>query len=390
METNAEKALRLHKEWKGKISTEPKCEVKTREDLALAYTPGVAEPCKVIHEDVKEAYTYTLKQNTIAVVSDGSAVLGLGNIGPEAAMPVMEGKCALFKAFGGVNAFPICLNTQDTDEIVETVKRLEPTFGGINLEDISAPRCFEIERRLKETMNIPVFHDDQHGTAIIVLAGTINALKLTGKKKEDCRVVVNGSGAAGIAIAKLMLLYGFRHLILCDSKGIVSKDRTGLNWIKKEMLEVTNEDNQSGTLADALVGADIFIGVSAPGIVTEEMVRSMNKDAVIFAMANPVPEIMPDLAKKAGARVIGTGRSDFPNQVNNVLVFPGIFKGALEGKARQITEDMKLTAARALASLVSDEELSEDFILPEAFDPRVADVVSEAVRENIQPDNKLF
>ncbi len=390
METNAEKALRLHKEWKGKISTEPKCEVKTREDLALAYTPGVAEPCKVIHEDVKEAYTYTLKQNTIAVVSDGSAVLGLGNIGPEAAMPVMEGKCALFKAFGGVNAFPICLNTQDTDEIVETVKRLEPTFGGINLEDISAPRCFEIERRLKETMHIPVFHDDQHGTAIIVLAGTINALKLTGKKKEDCRVVVNGSGAAGIAIAKLMLLYGFRHLILCDSKGIVSKDRTGLNWIKKEMLEVTNEDNKSGTLADALVGADIFIGVSAPGIVTEEMVRSMNKDAVIFAMANPVPEIMPDLAKKAGARVIGTGRSDFPNQVNNVLVFPGIFKGALEGKARQITEDMKLTAARALASLVSDEELSEDFILPEAFDPRVADVVSGAVRENIQPDNKLF
>lgn len=390
METNAEKALRLHKEWKGKISTEPKCEVKTREDLALAYTPGVAEPCKVIHEDVKEAYTYTLKQNTIAVVSDGSAVLGLGNIGPEAAMPVMEGKCALFKAFGGVNAFPICLNTQDTDEIVETVKRLEPTFGGINLEDISAPRCFEIERRLKETMHIPVFHDDQHGTAIIVLAGTINALKLTGKKKEDCKVVVNGSGAAGIAIAKLMLLYGFRHLILCDSKGIVSKDRTGLNWIKKEMLEVTNEDNKSGTLADALVGADIFIGVSAPGIVTEEMVRSMNKDAVIFAMANPVPEIMPDLAKKAGARVIGTGRSDFPNQVNNVLVFPGIFKGALEGKARQITEDMKLTAARALASLVSDEELNEDFILPEAFDPRVADVVSEAVRENIQPDNKLF
>ena len=390
METNAEKALRLHKEWKGKISTEPKCEVKTREDLALAYTPGVAEPCKVIHEDVKEAYTYTLKQNTIAVVSDGSAVLGLGNIGPEAAMPVMEGKCALFKAFGGVNAFPICLNTQDTDEIVETVKRLEPTFGGINLEDISAPRCFEIERRLKETMNIPVFHDDQHGTAIIVLAGTINALKLTGKKKEDCRVVVNGSGAAGIAIAKLMLLYGFRHLILCDSKGIVSKDRTGLNWIKKEMLEVPNEDNKSGTLADALVGADIFIGVSAPGIVTEEMVRSMNKDAVIFAMANPVPEIMPDLAKKAGARVIGTGRSDFPNQVNNVLVFPGIFKGALEGKARQITDDMKLTAAKALASLVSDEELSEDFILPEAFDPRVADVVSGAVRENIQPDNKLF
>ena len=334
MATNAEKALELHKEWKGKISTEAKCEVKTREDLALAYTPGVAEPCKVIHEDPKEAYTYTLKQNTIAVVSDGSAVLGLGNIGPEAAMPVMEGKAVLFKEFGGVNAFPICLKTQDVDEIVETVQRLEPTFGGINLEDISAPRCFEIERRLKETMNIPVFHDDQHGTAIIVLAGVINSLKLTGKKKEDCRIVVNGSGAAGIAISKLLLRYGFRHLVICDSKGIVSRERENLNWIKKEMLEVTNLDNQNGTLADALVGADIFIGVSAPNSVTEEMVRSMNKDAILFAMANPVPEIMPDLAKAAGARIVGTGRSDFPNQVNNVLVFPGIFKGALEGKAR--------------------------------------------------------
>lgn len=390
MATNAEKALELHKEWKGKISTEAKCEVKTREDLALAYTPGVAEPCKVIHEDPKEAYTYTLKQNTIAVVSDGSAVLGLGNIGPEAAMPVMEGKAVLFKEFGGVNAFPICLKTQDVDEIVETVQRLEPTFGGINLEDISAPRCFEIERRLKETMNIPVFHDDQHGTAIIVLAGVINSLKLTGKKKEDCRIVVNGSGAAGIAISKLLLRYGFRHLVICDSKGIISRDRGNLNWIKKEMLEVTNLDNQNGTLADALVGADIFIGVSAPNSVTEEMVRSMNKDAILFAMANPVPEIMPDLAKAAGARIVGTGRSDFPNQVNNVLVFPGIFKGALEGKARQITEDMKLAAAEALAGIVSDEELNEEFILPEAFNPKVSEVVSAAVRENITEENRLF
>lgn len=390
MATNAEKALELHKEWKGKISTEAKCEVKTREDLALAYTPGVAEPCKVIHEDPKEAYTYTLKQNTIAVVSDGSAVLGLGNIGPEAAMPVMEGKAVLFKEFGGVNAFPICLKTQDVDEIVETVQRMEPTFGGINLEDISAPRCFEIERRLKETMNIPVFHDDQHGTAIIVLAGVINSLKLTGKKKEDCRIVVNGSGAAGIAISKLLLRYGFRHLVICDSKGIISRDRENLNWIKKEMLEVTNLDNQNGTLADALVGADIFIGVSAPNSVTEEMVRSMNKDAILFAMANPVPEIMPDLAKAAGARIVGTGRSDFPNQVNNVLVFPGIFKGALEGKARQITEDMKLAAAEALAGIVSDEELNEEFILPEAFNPKVSEVVSAAVRENITEENRLF
>ncbi len=390
MATNAEKALELHREWKGKISTQSKCEVKTREDLALAYTPGVAEPCKVIHEDVKEAYTYTLKQNTIAVVSDGSAVLGLGNIGPEAAMPVMEGKSVLFKEFGGVNAFPICLKTQDVDEIVETVQRLEPTFGGINLEDISAPRCFEIERRLKETMNIPVFHDDQHGTAIIVLAGIINSLRLTGKKKEECRIVVNGSGAAGIAISKLLLSYGFQHLILCDSKGIISKDREKLNWIKKEMLEVTNLENQTGTLADALKGADIFIGVSAPGSVTPEMVRTMNTDAILFAMANPVPEIMPDLAKEAGARIVGTGRSDFPNQVNNVLVFPGIFKGALEGKARQITEEMKLAAAKALAEIVTDEELSEDFILPEAFNPKVAEVVSEAVRSNINEDNRLF
>ena len=390
MATNAEKALKLHGEWRGKISTEAKCRVRTREDLALAYTPGVAEPCKVIHEDPKAAYTYTLKQNTIAVVSDGSAVLGLGNIGPEAAMPVMEGKAVLFKEFGGVNAFPICLKTQDVDEIVETVQRLEPTFGGINLEDISAPRCFEIERRLKETMNIPVFHDDQHGTAIIVLAGIINSLKITGKKKEDCRIVVNGSGAAGIAISKLLLRYGFRHLVLCDSRGIISRDRVNLNWIKKEMLETTNLDNQNGSLADALKGADIFIGVSAPNSVTEEMVRSMNQDAILFAMANPVPEIMPDLAKKAGARIVGTGRSDFPNQVNNVLVFPGIFKGALEGKARQITEEMKLAAAEALAGIVPDEELNEEFILPEAFNPKVAEVVSAAVRDNITEENRLF
>ena len=386
--TNAEKAIELHKEWKGKISTEAKAKVRTSEDLALAYTPGVAEPCKIIAKDKEAAYTYTIKQHTIAVVSDGSAVLGLGNIGPEAAMPVMEGKSVLFKEFGGVNAFPICLDTQDTDEIVRTVQLLAPTFGGINLEDISAPRCFEIERRLKELLRIPVFHDDQHGTAIIVLAGIINALKIVGKKVEDCRIVVNGSGAAGIAISKLLLLYGFKHLILCDSKGILSSKTQKMNWIKEEMLKVTNEDDISGTLADAMVGADIFIGVSAPGVVTQDMVRSMNKDAILFAMANPVPEIMPDLAKEAGARIVGTGRSDFPNQVNNVLVFPGIFRGALEGNAIQITEEMKLAAAEGLAALVKPEELSEDYILPEAFNPIVADAVSKAVRDNIAPDNR--
>ena len=387
--TNAEKALELHAEWKGKISTDSKVPVKTREDLALAYTPGVAEPCKVIANDKSAAYKYTIKQNTIAVVSDGSAVLGLGNIGPDAAMPVMEGKAVLFKEFGGVNAFPICIATQDVDEIVKTVQMLEPTFGGINLEDISAPRCFEVERRLRETMNIPVFHDDQHGTAIIVLAGIINALKLTCKKKEDCRIVVNGSGAAGIAISKLLLSYGFRTLTLCDSKGIISSKSERLNWIKKEMLEVTNLEDKSGSLADALVGADIFIGVSAPGVVTKQMVQTMNSDAIIFAMANPVPEIYPDEAKAGGARVIGTGRSDFPNQVNNVLVFPGIFKGALEGHARQITEDMKLAAAKALASLVPDDRLDEDFILPEPFDKRCAEAVSKAVEECITPENTL-
>ena len=378
-----EKALKLHAEWKGKLTTEPKAPLKTREDLALAYTPGVAEPCKEIAKDPQKAYTYTIKQNTIAVISDGSAVLGLGNIGAKAAMPVMEGKAVLFKTFGDVNAVPICLDTQDTDEIVKTVINIAPAFGGINLEDISAPRCFEIESRLKEALDIPVFHDDQHGTAIVVLSGVINALKVVGKKKEDCYVVVNGSGAAGIAIAKLLLRYGFKKLTLCDSKGIISADNDNLNWIKKEMAEVTNLEHKHGTLADAMVGADIFIGVSAPGSVTQDMVRSMNKDAILFAMANPVPEIMPDEAKAAGARIVGTGRSDFPNQVNNVVAFPGIFRGALEGHAPQITEDMKLAAALAIAGLVSDEELNEDFVMPEAFDPRVADVVAEAVKQHI-------
>ena len=381
--TNSEKALALHKEWNGKIETTPKCEVKSREDLALAYTPGVAEPCKVIAEDKEAAYQYTIKSNTVAVVSDGSAVLGLGNIGAAAAMPVMEGKAVLFKEFGNVNAFPICLDTQDTEEIIKTVVNIAPAFGGINLEDISAPRCFEIESRLKELLDIPVFHDDQHGTAIVVLAGIINALKVTGKKKEDCKIVVNGAGSAGIAISKLLLRYGFPYLTLCDKSGILNKESKDLNWMQKEMMEVTNLEGKSGTLADAFVGADIFVGVSAPNIVSEEMVASMNKDAILFAMANPTPEIMPDLAKKAGAKVVGTGRSDFPNQVNNVVAFPGIFKGALEGRATQITEEMKLAASLALASLVPDDELNEDNILPEAFDPRVADVVSAAVKEHI-------
>lgn len=381
--TNSEKALALHKEWNGKIETTPKCEVKSREDLALAYTPGVAEPCKVIAEDKEAAYQYTIKSNTVAVVSDGSAVLGLGNIGAAAAMPVMEGKAVLFKEFGNVNAFPICLDTQDTEEIIQTVVNIAPAFGGINLEDISAPRCFEIESRLKELLDIPVFHDDQHGTAIVVLAGIINALKVTGKKKEDCKIVVNGAGSAGIAISKLLLRYGFPNLTLCDKSGILNKDSKDLNWMQQEMMKVTNLEGKSGTLADAFVGADIFVGVSAPNIVTEEMVASMNSDAILFAMANPTPEIMPDKAKKAGAKVVGTGRSDFPNQVNNVVAFPGIFKGALEGRATQITEEMKLAAALALTSLVPAEELDEDHILPEAFDPRVADVVSAAVKEHI-------
>ena len=381
---NKEKALLCHKEWNGKLETVAKSKVKTREDLAIAYTPGVAEPCKVIAEDKTAAYTYTWKANTVAVVSDGSAVLGLGNIGPYAAMPVMEGKCVLFKEFGNVNAVPICLDTQDTEEIIQAVKNIAPGFGGINLEDISAPRCFEIEERLKEMLDIPVFHDDQHGTAIVVLAGIINGLRVTGKKKEDCRVVVNGAGSAGVAITKLLLTYGFKHVTMCDSEGIIGKDYPNLNWMQKKMTEVTNLENASGTLADALRGADIFVGVSAPNIVTPEMVSSMNKDAILFAMANPVPEIMPDVAKAAGAKVVGTGRSDFPNQVNNVIAFPGIFRGALEAHATQITEEMKLAAAEALAALVSDEELNEDFIMPEAFDPRVAEVVSEAVKSHVR------
>ncbi len=382
--TNSEKALKLHEEWNGKIETVSKAAVKSREDLALAYTPGVAEPCKVIAENPEAAYTYTIKSNTVAVVSDGSAVLGLGNIGPLAAMPVMEGKAVLFKEFGGINAFPICLDTQDTEEIIETVVRIAPTFGGINLEDISAPRCFEIEERLKERLSIPVFHDDQHGTAIVVLAGIINALKVTGKKKETAQVVVNGAGSAGIAITRLLLTYGFKHIILCDKAGMICEGMEGLNWMQEKMAKVTNLEKRTGSLADALRGADIFVGVSAPGIVTPEMVASMNHDAILFAMANPVPEIMPDLAREAGARVVGTGRSDFPNQVNNVLIFPGIFRGALEGRACAITEEMKLAAAEAIASLVSEEELSDVNILPAAFDPRVADVVSQAVKEHIR------
>ena len=381
--TNSEKALQMHEQWNGKLETAAKAHVNSREDLAIAYTPGVAEPCKVIAKDPEAAYKYTIKSNTVAVVSDGSAVLGLGNIGALAAMPVMEGKAVLFKEFGGVNAVPICLDTQDTEEIIKTVVNIAPAFGGINLEDISAPRCFEIEERLKELLDIPVFHDDQHGTAIVVLAGIINALKVTGKKKEDCRVVVNGAGSAGVAITKLLLTYGFEHITMCDMNGIISSASPNLNWMQKKMTEVTNLENKTGSLTDAMRGADIFVGVSAPGIVTKEMVASMNSDAILFAMANPVPEIMPDLAKEAGARVVGTGRSDFPNQVNNVVAFPGIFKGALEGRATQITEEMKLATANAIASLVSDEELNENNILPEAFDSRVADVVSKAVKELI-------
>ena len=379
-----EKALALHEKWRGKLETVSKTPVKTREALSLAYTPGVAEPCKVIAENKEAAYTYTWKSNTVAVVSDGSAVLGLGNIGPYAAMPVMEGKAVLFKEFGGVNAVPICLDTQDTEEIIKAVTYLAPGFGGINLEDISAPRCFEIEERLKEILDIPVFHDDQHGTAIVVLAGIINGLKVVGKKKEDCKVIVNGAGSAGVAITKLLLTYSIPNVIMCDKVGIIGKTTEGLNWMQQKMVEVTNPDNLSGTLADALKGADIFVGVSAPNIVTPDMVSSMNRDSILFAMANPVPEIMPDVAKAAGARVVGTGRSDFPNQVNNVVAFPGIFKGALEGRAAQITEEMKLATAQAIAALVPEDQLNEDNIMPEAFDPKVAEVVAEAVKSHIK------
>ena len=380
----AQESLRLHEQWQGKLETVPKMRIETREDLALAYTPGVAEPCRKIAENPSDAYKYTMKANTVAVVSDGSAVLGLGNIGPAAAMPVMEGKCALFKTFGGVNAVPLCLDTQDVDEIVETVKRLAPSFGGINLEDISAPRCFEIERRLIDELDIPVFHDDQHGTAIVVLSGVINALRLTGKQKEACRVVVNGAGSAGIAIAKLLLNYGFRNLILCDKCGIINSRSEGINEAQRAMLATTNLNDEEGALADAMRGADIFVGVSAPGIVSADMVKSMNSDAILFAMANPTPEIFPDVARAAGARVVGTGRSDFPNQINNVVAFPGIFKGALESRATRITKQMKLAAAEALAALVSDDELSEDFIMPEPFDPRAVEAVAAAVAGAVQ------
>ena len=382
--TTNEKALQLHKEWNGKLETVSKIPVKSKEALSLAYTPGVAEPCKVIAKDKEAAYQYTIKANTVAVVSDGSAVLGLGNIGPYAAMPVMEGKAVLFKEFGGVNAVPICLDTQDTEEIIKTVANIAPAFGGINLEDISAPRCFEIEERLKEMLDIPVFHDDQHGTAIVVLAGIINSLKVVKKEKESCKVVVNGAGSAGIAITKLLLTYGFSNIILCDKAGIISKESEGLNFMQKKMALLTNPNQEKGFLADAMRGADIFVGVSAPGIVTPEMVSSMNHDSILFAMANPVPEIMPDLAKEAGARIVGTGRSDFPNQVNNVVAFPGIFKGALEGRAVQITEEMKLAAAHAIAGLVPEDELSDVNIMPEAFRPEVAQVVADAVKANIR------
>ncbi len=378
-----QESLQLHEQWKGKLDVVSKSPVKTREALSLAYTPGVAEPCRVIAKDKEAAYKYTWKSNTIAVVSDGSAVLGLGNIGPYAAMPVMEGKAVLFKEFGGVNAIPICLDTQDTEEIIKAVTYMAPGFGGINLEDISAPRCFEIEERLKASLDIPVFHDDQHGTAIVVLAAIINALKVIPKDMNACRVVVSGAGAAGVAITKLLLNYGFKNMVMCNSKGIVSKGDERLNWMQKKMADITNPEHLTGSLADALNGADIFIGVSAPGIVTPDMVSSMNKDPFIFAMANPTPEIMPDVAKAAGAAIIGTGRSDFPNQINNVVAFPGIFRGALEGRARQITEPMKLAAAHAIANLVPASELGRENIMPEAFDPNVADAVAQAVKSNI-------
>ena len=376
----ADESLSLHRQWRGKLAVAPKCPLDGRRDLALAYTPGVAEPCKRIAADAQAAYECTIKGNTVAVVTDGSAVLGLGNIGPTAALPVMEGKAALFKAFGGVDAFPICLDTQDADEIVQACIQLAPVFGGINLEDIAAPRCFEIEERLNDALDIPVFHDDQHGTAIVVLSGIINALRLVGKDAPECRVVINGAGSAGIAIAKLLLAYGFEHVTLCDIDGIVSSANPSLNDAQRAMLAVTNLEDAQGTLADALVGADVLVGVSAPGVVSQDMVRSMAPGAIVFAMANPTPEIFPDEAKAAGAAVVGTGRSDFPNQVNNVIAFPGIFKGALQARAERITEPMKLAAAKALAALVPDDELSADFIIPDPFDPRAADAVAEAVR----------
>lgn len=376
----AEESLKKHYEWRGKLSVTPKMSVKTKEDLSLAYTPGVAQPCLEIQKDPAKSFELTGRWNTVAVVTDGTAVLGLGDIGPEAGMPVMEGKCVLFKAFGGVDAIPLCVKSKDVDEIVRTCYLLSGSFGGINLEDIAAPRCFEIEARLNDALDIPVFHDDQHGTAIVVLSGIINALRLVGKDKESVRVVVNGAGSAGIAIAKLLLSYGFANVTMCDIRGILSSSYEGMNPAQEAMLEVTNLEDKSGTLADAMEGADIVIGVSAPGVITPDMVASMADDAIVFAMANPTPEIFPDEARAAGARVVGTGRSDFPNQVNNVIAFPGIFKGALQARAERITEPMKLAAAEALAALVSDEELTEEFIMPDPFDSRVADAVADAVR----------
>ena len=377
----AEESLKKHYEWKGKIKVVTDIPVKTSEDLSLAYTPGVAEPCLEIQKDVNKSYELTRRWNLCAVVTDGTAVLGLGDIGPEAGMPVMEGKCVLFKAFGDVDAFPLCVKSKDVDEIVNTIYLLSGSFGGVNLEDIAAPRCFEIERKLKEKCDIPIFHDDQHGTAIVVLSGLINALKVVGKDKEEVKVVVNGPGSAGIAVSKLLLSYGFKNLTLCNREGIMNENSKDLNWAQKEMLEVTNLDRKTGTLKDALVGADIFLGFSGPNMVTEEMVRSMNKDAIIFACANPTPEIFPDEAKKGGARVISTGRSDFPNQINNVLVFPGLFRGAFDVRAKDINEEMKMAAAVAIANLIADDEVSEDNIIPKAVDPRVKDAVSKAVAE---------
>ncbi len=375
----AKESLRLHYEWKGKLEVTPRATVNNKEELSLAYTPGVAQPCLEIQKDISKSYELTRRWNTVAVITDGTAVLGLGDIGPEAGMPVMEGKCVLFKAFGGVDAIPLCVRSKDPDEIVHAISLFLGSFGGVNLEDIGAPRCFEIERKLKEISDIPIFHDDQHGTAVVCLAAIINAMKIVKKKLSDCVVVFSGAGAAGVAIAKLLQNVGVKDILMCDRKGIISKTNTSLTGIKAEIAEFTNKKAKVGTLADAMVGADIFIGVSAPGIVTEDMVRSMAPDAIVMAMANPVPEIMPDLALKAGAAVVGTGRSDFPNQINNVLAFPGIFRGALDVRASDINEEMKLAAAKAIASLVSDEELSPEFIIPKAFDPRVGKTVAEAV-----------